>query len=206
MADIIPLKFQKTSGGAVIAPSELNSGDTIPAQYLNAQAPNLYGTYAARPAATAVKAGTIYYASDTLECYRSNGSAWLLTLRGGAELGHSERTTSYPMTNTAFIDVPGLAVDYTAGEGAAFVSFGGTGKTNSAAIGVGAIFIDGVQMAQILYTSTNYLTMSMGVRVAGKTPGTVVQARIRGRIAGEGSEFSLLGDAVDRPFIRVVTG
>lgn len=34
MADIIPLKFLKTTGGAVVAPSELNPGDTIPSAYI----------------------------------------------------------------------------------------------------------------------------------------------------------------------------
>lgn len=34
MADIIPLKFIKTVGGAVVAPSELNPGDTIPSIYV----------------------------------------------------------------------------------------------------------------------------------------------------------------------------
>ncbi|KAK6697102.1 hypothetical protein SNK04_014367 [Fusarium graminearum] len=35
MADIIPLKFIKTTGGAVVAPSELNPSDTIPANVIN---------------------------------------------------------------------------------------------------------------------------------------------------------------------------
>ncbi len=35
MADIIPLKFIKTTGGAVVAPSELNPGDTIPGGYVS---------------------------------------------------------------------------------------------------------------------------------------------------------------------------
>ncbi|WP_102945323.1 hypothetical protein [Stenotrophomonas sp. VV52] len=34
MADIIPLKFLKTTGGAVVAPSELNPGDSIPSAYI----------------------------------------------------------------------------------------------------------------------------------------------------------------------------
>lgn len=168
---------------------------------------NLYGTYAARPAASSANSGSLYYASDTLECYRSTGSAWLLLGRGGAELGHAERTTPYSTTSTAFADIPGLAVDYVAGEGAAFVLFGGTGRTSSAAVaGVGGIFVDGVQMGQILYTSTPFLTMSMGVRISGKAPGSTVSVRIRGRIATAGQTFDLFGDPADRPFVRVVTG
>lgn len=34
MADIIPLKFLKTTGGAAVAPSELNPGDSIPSAYI----------------------------------------------------------------------------------------------------------------------------------------------------------------------------
>ncbi len=207
MANIIPLKFLKNGGGQVLAPSELNPGDTIPDTYLNAQPIDLYGTYATRPAANTVKANTAYYASDTLECYRSNGTAWALAQRGGAELGFGERTSPFAITVNTFTDLPGLAFDYIAGEGAAFVQFGATGKTGAAATtGVVAIFVDGVQSAQILYTSTTYQTMSMGIRVAGKTPGATVQIRVRVRQANAPTQFDIFGDAVDRPYVRGVTG
>jgi hypothetical protein len=35
MVDIIPLKFIKTTGGAAVAPSEMNPGDTIPGGYIS---------------------------------------------------------------------------------------------------------------------------------------------------------------------------
>lgn len=207
MAEMIPLKFLKNGGGQVLAPSEFNPGDTIAGIYLDAQAQNLLGTYAARPAANTVKVGALYYASDTLECYRSNGSAWSLFGRGGAELGHAERTTPFTTGSNPFVDVPGLAVDYVAGEGPAFVSFGATGKMSAAGpTGVVGIFVDGTQMAQILYTNSTYLTMSMGVRVSGKTPGATVQVRVRARQTGSGTSFDLIGDPADRCFVRAVTG
>jgi hypothetical protein len=43
---------------------------------------SLVGTYAARPAATAVKAGTVYYATDALGTFRSDGTAWTLVAQG----------------------------------------------------------------------------------------------------------------------------
>lgn len=205
MAAVIPIRYNKT-GATATSFAELQTGDTISAQYLDAQASNLYGTYAARPAASAVKTGALYFASDTLECYRSTGSAWALVGRGGAELGSSERTTPYSTTSTTFADIPGLAVDYIAGEGAAFANFCGTGKTNSSQASVGAIFVDGVQCSQILYTNTAYLTLSSGFRIAGKTPGTTVSVRIRGRVSAAATQFDLFGDTADRPFLRVVTG
>ena len=167
---------------------------------------NLTGLYSARPTAAAAGAGAIYYATDTLECYRSDGSAWGLTMRGGAELGHSDRSTPYATTSLTFADIPGLAVDYVAGEGAAFASFCGTGKTNTVNAGVAAIFVDGAQASQVLYTNQLYLTLSSGIRITGKTPGTTVAVRIRGRASNTGSQFDLFGDPVDRPFLRVVTG
>lgn len=207
MANIIPVKSLKGTGGVAIALGDAASGDTIPASYLDAQAQNLYGTYSARPAATSVKIGAIYYASDTMESYRSTGSAWALVGRGGAELGHAERTTAYSTTSDVFADVPGLAVDFVAGEGSAFASFGATGKTSSSSTpGVGAIFVDGVQFAQILYTYNNFLTMSTGVRISGKTPGSTVAVRIRARVAGVGPTFDIFGDPTDRCFLRVVSG
>jgi len=37
---------------------------------------SLVGTYAARPAASTVAAGTVYYCNDTLTTFRSDGSSW----------------------------------------------------------------------------------------------------------------------------------
>jgi hypothetical protein len=77
---------------------------------------SLTGTYAARPAASAASAGTIYYATDTMESYRSNGSAWAV-ISAGSELGSAElRTYTALNSNGAWMDLPGMAVTFTAGE------------------------------------------------------------------------------------------
>ena len=201
----IPVKGVIVAGAAT-ALAEFQVGDKISEEYLEAQPQNLYGTYADRPAAGSVSVSALYFASDTMECYRSTGSAWVLTGRGGAELGHAERTTPYSTTANIFEDIPGLAVNYIAGEGAAFASFCGTGKTNTSLPSVSAIFVDGEQCSQILYTNTNYLTLSSGFRITGKAPGTPVSVRIRGRASSVGTQFNLFGDVADRPFLRVVTG
>lgn len=207
MPNIIPVKAIKDGTGKAISLGEAVAGDQIPYSYLDAQRSNLYGTYAARPAAAAGNAGALYYASDTLECYRSTGSAWALVGRGGAELGHAERTTPYSTTVNTFADVPGLSIDYVAGEGAAFATYGGTAQTfTNGNTGVLALFVDGAQVGQILYNSTFFATQSSGFRISGKTPGATVQVRVRARQANAPTEFKLYGDSADRPFIRVVTG
>lgn len=207
MAYIIPVKGLKDGTGKAISLGEMVAGDLIGADYLDAQRKNLYGTYADRPAAAAGNAGALYFASNTLECYRSTGSAWVLVGRGGAELGHAERTTPYSTTVNTFADVPGLAVDYVAGEGATYVTYGATARTLSAGnTGVLALFVDGTQVGQVLYNVAAFLTQSSGVRISGKTPGATVQVRVRARQANAPTEFNLFGDATDRPFLHVVTG
>jgi len=81
-----------------------------------ASPPSLTGTYAARPSASSVRAGTIYYPTNVPEQYRSNGSAWMVIGSGGNELGHAQITTSGAAQGPAAADVPGLSVTFVAGE------------------------------------------------------------------------------------------
>jgi len=74
---------------------------------------NLYGTYATRPAASSVSAGTVYYSSNTLETYRSNGSSWQVVGSGGNELGYAEITSNFTTSNATVNspqDVTGLVI------------------------------------------------------------------------------------------------
>lgn len=71
------------------------------------------GTYASRPAASTVKTGTVYYATDTLEQYLAlgtdgaNATSWWVVPSGGAELNRATRTTTFNVTaGTAWISVP----------------------------------------------------------------------------------------------------
>lgn len=170
-----------------------------------------YGTYAARPTAASVPSGTIYSATDTLESYRSNGSSWALTNQGGAEIAHAQRTSPYSTTSDSFSDIPGLAFDYVAGEGGAYITYGATAMTGTAqgtpavTTGVIAVFVDGVQLSQILISDPNYRTQSTGFRISGKTPGATVQVRVKARQANAPAAFNIFGDPVDKPFVRAVT-
>jgi len=56
--------------------------DWVPMWSLGAQGSSLSGTYATRPAANTVNAGTLYFATDTLGQWRSDGSAWTLVGQG----------------------------------------------------------------------------------------------------------------------------
>lgn len=83
------------------------------------------GLYAARPAASTVKTGTYYHATDTQETYRAAGTAganattWDSVNGAGAELGYAERATAWDNTSAtagAWTDVPGLTITVTVGE------------------------------------------------------------------------------------------
>lgn len=78
--------------------------------------PSLTGTYAARPSASSVRAGTIYYPTNVPEQYRSTGTAWTVIGSGGNELGHAQITTSGTAQGPTAADVPGLTVTFVAGE------------------------------------------------------------------------------------------
>lgn len=79
---------------------------------------SLIGTYAKRPAASTTAAGTLYYATDNMESYRSNGSAWTV-ISAGQELGSAELRTTFKSGSGkggTWVDVPGMAVTFIAGE------------------------------------------------------------------------------------------
>jgi hypothetical protein len=74
------------------------------------------GTFAARPAANTVSAGTIYYATNVAEQYRSNGTIWQVVGSGGNELAYAELGTNFTTASTSKVDVTGLTVTFVAGE------------------------------------------------------------------------------------------
>jgi hypothetical protein len=51
-----------------------------------------YGTFAARPAANTVAAGTIYWASDTGAAFRSDGANWIGPINPGAQIDYAQIT------------------------------------------------------------------------------------------------------------------
>lgn len=205
MADRIPLAFGKNISGAAVSIDEMPAGDKIPAIYLTAQAPNLHGTYAARPSASSVPPGTAYYASDTLEAYRSNGSVWLLFGRGGAEIGFAASSVSFSTASTTFVDVPGLAFSYVAGEGSCLVTFGASIRALGNLGGTLGLFVDGVQIGQCISAISTYSTVSSNVKIAGKTPGSIVAVKLMMLTSNASSTIEIYGGSTDKPYVRAVT-
>lgn len=67
---------------------------TVPEATVTADT-NRTGTFAARPAAGTVNPGTIYFATDLLLAYRSDGATWTqMTFRDAQMIDYAERSTS----------------------------------------------------------------------------------------------------------------
>lgn len=192
--------------GAATSIDEMQAVDKIPAAYLTAQPPNLYGTYAARPAANAVPANSLYAASDTKEIYLSNGTAWSRVGISSARIASAERTTPYSTTSSSVAAVPGMSLQIVATEVPAGVQFGGTMNYGStSATGLMGLFCDGSQIGQILVGITNYTSYSAYATLPAKTPGSLVNLEIRASSSNNSSVFNIFGDPTDRPYIRVVS-
>lgn len=98
-------QWLKGSGGAMVW-SAITAAD-VPGL-------SLTGTYAARPAANTLAAGSIYYATDTMGTFRSDGTNWTLIQQGimpinAADLGNPPFSTPYDGMCVRY------AVDTTAG-------------------------------------------------------------------------------------------
>lgn len=111
--------LQVTQRAAVNGVASLDAAGKVPTAQLPASqvGTSLMGTYAQRPSATTTAAGTIYYATDTMESYRCSGTAWAV-IAAGSELGSAELRTIVNTLNTngSWIDVPGMAVTFIAPE------------------------------------------------------------------------------------------
>lgn len=161
------------------------------------------GTFANRPTVANAQ-GRLYYATDTQEVYSPATGTWVV-LPSGTELGYAQRTTQFSTTSTAFVDVPGLTISYVAGVNPAVVQFGATAKVVTAATGVVALIVDGVQIKQILIDSISFTSFFALARIAGKTPGATVNVKLQVRNAGS-AEVQLFGDTTDPAALRVTTG
>lgn len=204
MANQIPLHYTKT-GGTATGFREFATGDTIAAVYLDAQAKNLYGTYAARPTASASNNGSLYYASDTKEIYLSDGSTWSRVGITSGRIAGAESTTPYNTTSNVFATIPTMTVTFPAGEVPAGVSYGATMKTGAAGTtGVLAPFCNGVQIGQILVSATNYTSYAGYATLPAVTPGASVTVELRARQANAPTQFDVFGDPADKMYMRVV--
>lgn len=78
-------------------------------------APNLYGTFASRPAANTVPNGTIFAASDVPEQYMANAGSWVVVGSGGNQLAYAQVAAVLTNTTTALQNIPGFTVTFIAG-------------------------------------------------------------------------------------------
>lgn len=175
---------------------------------VNAMTAELYapriatGTYANRPIYSS-NVGAEYYANDTKELYYATSSGWIVLPSGGSELGFSGRNTNFVTSSQSFVDVPSLVVTFIAGERPTLVEFGATITTTSG-IGVLALFVDNVQIGQVLNGITGTLSLSSMARINNKTPGSTVTAKLMARSTGATS-LTIIGDPADQSRIRVST-
>lgn len=113
MADIIPLKFIKTVGGAVVAPSEVNPGDIIPGVYIDPEAAaNLFGV----PYAAVLSGKKLRVIAGTLRQNSSNLTQWAwISDSGHVPVGVGSITASGETLTLAFDQTYGRVISVIAG-------------------------------------------------------------------------------------------
>ncbi len=136
---------------------------------------SLSGMYAARPAATAVPARTIYYATDVPEQYRSNGTVWSVVGSGGSELGYTQITSTGVAQGPTAAAVPALSVTFVAGERPAVAEFASLFQVASTGVYVIATIklgTDSVGSSRLSTTvASQYVSLARAARLTGLTPG-----------------------------------
>lgn len=147
-ATALALKVDNAELGVANGVATLGGDSKVTPSQLPAPAPlTLTGTYAARPAGTVHPNGTLYYATDTLELYRTNGAVWSVFGAAGNELAFTGIDPSVPMfttTSTTYVDVPGLSINVTAGERPFKVSFQCAGAADAPSPVKYALYVGGV--------------------------------------------------------------
>ncbi|WP_160665324.1 hypothetical protein [Pseudarthrobacter sp. ATCC 49987] len=134
-AAVVSFVVPATAKGAANGVPTLDGTTKIPAAQLPDQSASyapltLAGAYAARPAFGTVKAGTVFYATDTLETYRAAGTpgaaatAWVVVGPGGNDLAYAESLTSVDIVSQTAADIPGLTITFTPGERPVWIEFG----------------------------------------------------------------------------------
>lgn len=172
---------------------------------------NISNTYALRPLANAVPAGTLFYATDVPEMYRSNGVAWTVIGSGGNELGSAQRTENMSgITSTTFVSVPGMTTTFKVGERPIEITV-----TAVADVGTGvkllslSPFLDGIEKASAVKVAPPsgyaFHSISRTQRVSGLTPGSSHTVDLRVSVAGSGASGSLYGDASSPILLTVKT-
>lgn len=170
---------------------------------------NLTGTYAARPSAGAVATGTLYFATNVPEVYRSSGTVWSVVGAGGNELAYGERTTMANTAVTTATAVTGIALTFVVGERPIMLKMsGGIANVSAAHLSTAAIQMDGTEKvrAQSIGIATDvWHSFHKEVRVTGLVPGSTHTAGITMRTAS-GGDIRLGGENATEPlYLQVVT-
>lgn len=168
---------------------------------------SLTGTYAQRPTASSVPDGTIYYATNVPEAYRSQGSTWYNVGAGGNELGYAQTIAMFSTTSSSPVDVTGLTTTFVVGERPIELVFHADLANSVAANPVVAyVMLDGVikvrPSTRGIYNDT-WHTVNGSVRIAGLTPGTTHVAKIA--VATGGGTGRITGDFDNPAFITART-
>lgn len=205
----LDLKVDDTEKGAASGVATLGVDGKVPAGQLPTVAGgsivSQIGTYAARPAANAVSIGTMYYASDIYEQYRSNGTSWVVIANGGNERGTASMTSLYSTSNgiAGPPDVPGMTVTFIAGERPVRFQvdcdLANTvdAHTTSIQVMLDLSVIGTLEVSNV--GIDKWITASKGFRQAALTPGTSHTVKLRifvsggvGRIGGAAANPSTL--------------
>lgn len=168
---------------------------------------SLTGTYAARPAANTVSAGTFYIPSDVPEQYRSNATVWSVVGSGGSEIGYTELTSSPAgTTSTTPVDVPGLTTTFVVGERPIIIRFDAFMRNITAgAYCWGHLVLDGTVKRTFGGVYTAFTGVGTGVRIAGLTPGSTHTAKIQYSAPAGGGTTLVEATATYPAGIQVVT-
>lgn len=167
------------------------------------QAANLSGTYAARPAANTVRAGTNYYATDVLEVYASNGSAWSVYGGAGVSRGYAETVTPFTVSSASLVDVPGMTATVLQGERPLVISWGASLRSIGGGTLSLALVVNGTQQSQVVYAGSAYQYAGRTMRFT-PTPGVLAVVKLQALVtSGSGEVYAGAGD---KPFLLVVNG
>ena len=171
---------------------------------------SLIGTYAARPLASAVPSGTIYYTTNVPEQYRSNGAAWVVTGSGGNELGYAESTAMFSTTSTVAVDVTGMTVAFVAGERPVLVILrADLAHSTGTETATAQIVVNSVVRARCVTfpaaAADMWGTHHREARVSGLTPGVTYTAKIQVFSSVGTSTARIVGDVTNPMSISVVT-
>ena len=167
----------------------------------------LSGLYSARPSA-ASSSGASYYATDVMETYLSDGSAWTV-IGTGAQRFYAELTTSQsnPTANTP-TDITGLTCTIVVGERPILMEFDGHCSNNNTGANVRISFLAGGTLrgvaSKFFVTGGTYETISKRVLVQGLTAGSSYTFKVQqdSQLAGTSTVYGDAG-SITKSWFRV---